>query len=107
MFLKKARVRFDGLYISRCHYWRPGQTEFGLTNPYIMVTYFRYMRFYRDGTAITLCSTMEPIEAVKLFRRPPKNVKSLMAGTWTMSGNKLEVLMTDKDRPNTVFSMKL
>ena len=50
---------------------------------------------------------MEPIDAVKLLRKPPKNVKSLMAGNWTMSGNKLEVIMTDRDRPNVVFNMRL
>ncbi|KAI9024030.1 hypothetical protein DFJ74DRAFT_60903 [Hyaloraphidium curvatum] len=107
MFLKRPRVRHDGLYISRCHYWRPGQTDFGLTSPYLLVTYFRYLRFYRDGTAISLCTTTEPIDAVKLFRKLPKNVKSLMTGHWTLTGNRVEVVLTDRDRPNTVFTMRL
>lgn len=130
MFLKRPRVRYDGLYISRwsvflsatkrlmssinqafpssySHYWRPGESEYGLSKPYILVTYFRYLRFYRDGSAISLCSTIEPIDAVKLLRKPPKNVKSLMVGTWTMSGNRAELVLTDKDRANTVFNMKL
>jgi hypothetical protein len=64
-------------------------------------------QFFRDGTAVSLCTTVEPIDAVKLLRELPKKVKSLMTGTWTLTNNKLDVVMTDKDRPNAVFNMRL
>jgi F-box protein 9 len=105
MYLAKARIRFDGVYISRIHYWRPGMGDSGFNQPFILVTYFRYLRFYQDGSVISLCTSMEPSEALKLLKSSIRS-KNMMVGTWTF-GTMLELVLKDLDRPRTEFKMAL
>ncbi|RMD43339.1 hypothetical protein DV735_g1717, partial [Chaetothyriales sp. CBS 134920] len=61
------RVRFTGVYISTVNYTRPGgpsAMQVTWSNPVHIVTYYRYLRFFRDGTCISLLSTSEPIDVV-------------------------------------------
>lgn len=67
MFRRRSRVRFNGCYISTINYIRAGQTVNSLifgASPVHIVTYYRYLRFYRDGTAVTLCTVEEPAAVV-------------------------------------------
>ncbi|KAI8854784.1 hypothetical protein BC829DRAFT_412882 [Chytridium lagenaria] len=64
MWLDKPRIRFDGVYISRINYVREGYTE-SFNKPFLIVTYFRYIRFFPDGTVIFWRSPLEPAVAVK------------------------------------------
>ena len=62
------RIRFTGVYISTVNYTRSGgasATQFTWSNPIHIVTYFRYLRFFRDGTCISLLTTSEPIDVVQ------------------------------------------
>lgn len=61
------RIRFSGVYISTVNYTRPGgasATQYVWSNPIHIVTYYRYLRFFRDGTCISLLTTNEPLEVV-------------------------------------------
>ncbi|ROW14751.1 hypothetical protein VPNG_03666 [Cytospora leucostoma] len=66
MFRRRPRIRFNGCYISTCNYIRSGQQTNSLAwnSPVHIVTYYRYLRFFRDGTAITLCTVEEPANVV-------------------------------------------
>ncbi|OIW24029.1 F-box domain-containing protein [Coniochaeta ligniaria NRRL 30616] len=67
MFRLRPRVRFGGCYISTVNYMRSGQASAHATtwhSPVHIVTYYRYLRFYRDGTVISLLTTSEPAEVV-------------------------------------------
>lgn len=67
MLHHRPRIRFNGVYISTVHYHRPGQasaSQLTWTNPVHIVTYYRYLRFYRDGSVISLLTTAQPIEVV-------------------------------------------
>ena len=46
MFLKRPRLRFDGCYISKTTYIRPGENSFQdqYYKPWHLVEYFRYLR---------------------------------------------------------------
>lgn len=68
MYLERPRVWFNGVYISTCNYLRPGVGE-SWNNPIHMVTYYRYLRFFEDGTCISLLTVDEPKEVVPLFNR--------------------------------------
>lgn len=68
MYMSRPRLRFDGIYISTCNYLRPGVGESWYT-PLLMVTYYRYLRFYKDGRAISLLTTDEPRDVVPVFVR--------------------------------------
>ncbi|KAF8475549.1 hypothetical protein BDZ91DRAFT_709893 [Kalaharituber pfeilii] len=71
MFQDRPRIRYNGLYISTCNYIRPGIFQSTATThaPVHIVTYYRYLRFYADGTVISLLSTHEPSEVVYGFSK--------------------------------------
>ena len=72
MFRLRPRIRFGGLYISTVNYSRPGApstSQLTWNSPVLIVTYYRYLRFYRDGTVISLLTTTDPSEVVPIFHR--------------------------------------
>ncbi|KAI1433827.1 hypothetical protein GGR50DRAFT_665940 [Xylaria sp. CBS 124048] len=72
MFRHRPRVRFGGCYISTVNYIRPGQNagqQLTWNTPVHIVTYYRYLRFFRDGTAISLLTTDEPAHVVHHLKR--------------------------------------
>ena len=52
MFLGRPHLRFDGLYVSRNTYIRTGLVEWRVRNPVHLVCYYRYLRFFPDGTLL-------------------------------------------------------
>ena len=75
MFYSRPRIRFNGLYISTCNYIRPGAFHSSSTTvtgaaPVHIVTYYRYLRFYPDGTCLSLLTTHEPPEVVYHLSKP-------------------------------------
>lgn len=61
MYLQRPRLNFDGMYISKASYARAG--EKGLDNfyqPWHLVEYYRYLRFFADGTVYFLTTPDEP-----------------------------------------------
>ncbi|TPX09283.1 uncharacterized protein E0L32_009475 [Thyridium curvatum] len=72
MFRQRPRVRFNGCYISTVNYIRSGQasaSQVTWNSPVHIVTYFRYLRLLRDGTAISLLTTAEPQDVVHHLAR--------------------------------------
>lgn len=67
IFHSHPRIRFTGVYISTVNYTRAGgasASQSTWNTPVHIVTYYRYLRFFRDGTVISLLSTNEPIDVV-------------------------------------------
>ncbi|KAJ3072147.1 hypothetical protein HDU98_004119 [Podochytrium sp. JEL0797] len=64
LWLEKPRPSFSGIYISRVNYIRQGYAE-SYYNPYLMVTYFRYLRLFRDGSMLLWTTSVEPSQALK------------------------------------------
>ncbi|KAF4556312.1 F-box-like domain-containing protein 3 [Elsinoe fawcettii] len=72
MFRARPRVRFHGVYISTVNYTRPGGASSTIntwSTPVHVVTYYRYLRFYRDGTCISLLTTAEPVDVVHIISK--------------------------------------
>jgi hypothetical protein len=64
-------MRFDGLYISRNTYVRMGVKEFGSPHaPAHFVVYFRYYRFWPDGTVLYRTSPVVPKTAGRPMTGP-------------------------------------
>lgn len=74
MYLDRPRLRFDGIYISTCNYMRPGIGQ-SWYSPILMVTYYRYLRFFPNGTCLSLLSTDEPKDTVPVFIKQSAGVK--------------------------------
>ncbi|KAK7750099.1 hypothetical protein SLS62_007967 [Diatrype stigma] len=72
MFRSRPRVRFNGCYISTVNYIRAGQAsghQITWNSPVHIVTYYRYLRLFRDGAAISLLTTEEPAHVVPHLTR--------------------------------------
>ncbi|CAB5361549.1 unnamed protein product [Rhizophagus irregularis] len=97
MYIERPRIRLDGVFISTCNYLRPGSAENTWNQPIHLVTYYRYIRFYSDGTCVALLTTNEPINVVKNFGCDYKS-KSFMNGKWELSDN--HILMIQAKDPD-------
>ncbi|EMD96967.1 hypothetical protein COCC4DRAFT_199675 [Bipolaris maydis ATCC 48331] len=99
LFRQRPRIRFNGCYISTVNYARPGQaqpTTSTWNSPIHIVTYFRYLRFLRDGTCISLLTTSEPPDVVPYLyiehlhknhhNLPTAPMKDAVLGRWRLSG---------------------
>ncbi|KAI2777469.1 hypothetical protein F4815DRAFT_480901 [Daldinia loculata] len=105
MFRRRPRVRFNGCYISTVNYIRPGQAsahQVTWNSPVHIVTYYRYLRLFRDGTAISLLTTDEPAHVVHHLTRdnvalhrggsgphylPSAVMGSALKGRWRLSSS--------------------
>lgn len=99
LFRERPRVRFNGCYISTVNYTRPGAsspTSVSWNSPIHIVTYYRYLRFLRDGTCISLLTTSEPADVVPYLHMehvhknhgnlPSAPMKDALLGNWWLSG---------------------
>ncbi|TKA80217.1 hypothetical protein B0A55_04160 [Friedmanniomyces simplex] len=103
LFRSRPRLRFNGCYISTVNYTRAGATSTNTLTwgtPVHVVTYFRYLRFFRDGTAISLLTTAEPADVVHHLLKenlhahhhrqdsmlPSAVMKDALRGRWRLSG---------------------
>ncbi|KAF2758139.1 hypothetical protein EJ05DRAFT_378785 [Pseudovirgaria hyperparasitica] len=100
MFRLRPRIRFNGVYISTVNYTRPGASspsQVTWNTPVLIVTYFRYLRFFRDGTCISLLTLAEPSDVVHHLipenmkqkhqgNLPQSVMKEALAGRWRLSG---------------------
>lgn len=102
MFRLRPRIRFNGCYISTNNYIRPGQAsvnQLTWNSPIHIVTYYRYLRFFRDGSLISLLTTSEPAEVVhhltkellvahknkKSAHLPSAVMENALRGRWRLS----------------------
>ncbi|UPX19359.1 uncharacterized protein EKO05_0009626 [Ascochyta rabiei] len=99
LFRRRPRIRFNGCYISTVNYQRPGAAStLSLTwnSPIHIVTYYRYLRFLRDGTCISLLTTSEPADVVPYLyiehmhknhgNLPSAPMKDALLGRWRLTG---------------------
>jgi F-box protein 9 len=80
MYRHYPRIRFTGLYISTVNYARPGASsplQVTWNTPVHIVTYYRYLRFFRDGTVLSLLSTAAPSEVVPVFSKETSQGKDV------------------------------
>lgn len=124
MIQQRPFIKFCGCYISVVNYYSEGgKAEFSLswTNPVRLITYYRYLRFYPDGTCIKLLTDLEPVRVVPHFLKynslrsvaPVADVKGPVApkeghriyhGSWTIStSNEVHVAIHDGAVPYYTF----
>jgi len=70
MWLRRPRLLFEGVWVSRNTYLRPGQRQelASFTTPIHQVLYYRMFRFFPDGTVLSTMSFEEPKEIIQWFQ---------------------------------------
>ena len=102
MFRTRPRIRFNGCYISTVNYPRPGaptQSQLTWNTPVHIVTYYRYLRFFRDGSCVSLLTTEQPLDVVHHLTKenlharhnresmlPSAVMRHALCGRWRLSG---------------------
>ena len=135
MFHSRPRIRFNGCYISTVNYIRPGAataSQATWTSPVLIITYYRYLRFFRDGTCASLLTTSEPSDVIHHLTKgnlhthhagglPSAVMNHALRGRWKLSGNPYSVDVpvedegtihietdgADADRPQPKYIYKL
>ena len=71
-------IRFDGVYVNKMHYVRYGlQDEYGLRPQFDVVTY-KYLRFYRNGTMVSIYTSVAPEKFIPKFYEKQMTFEQLM-----------------------------
>ena len=134
MFHRRPRLRFHGCYISTVNYIRPGAataSQATWNSPVLIVTYYRYLRFFRDGTCVSLLTTTEPPDVVPHLNKenthtrhagglPSAVMNHALRGRWKLSGDPyaevdpdqegmlhIETEGADADRPQPKYIYKM
>ncbi|KAJ4984074.1 F-box protein pof7 [Stagonosporopsis vannaccii] len=115
LFYRRPRIRFNGCYISTVNYQRSGAAStMSLTwgSPIHIVTYYRYLRFHRDGTCISLLTTSEPADVVPYLyiehmhrnhgNLPSAPMKDALLGRWRLSGPEIPGIV-DGEKEGTLI----
>ena len=131
MLRARPRLRFNGCYISTVNYHRPGtslqSSNATWSSPVHIVTYYRYLRFFRDGSCISLLTTTEPADVVHHLTQenmhshhsresmlPSAVMRHALRGRWRLSGHEPEdegegdvYIETEGVDPKYMFKMNL
>lgn len=104
VFIKKLRVNYDGVYISRTRYIRQGEVGFqDLTyRPFHVVRYYRYLRFLPENRVLILTSNEEPEKIVPIFRHATRAKQfspelSVLEGTYEFISPNYISIVAEKD----------
>jgi F-box protein 9 len=73
MFLDRPHLRFEGIYVARNTYIRTGATEWKVRNPVHLVAYYRYCRFFSDGTFLYRTTPEVVGKVVKSLMQKPSS----------------------------------
>nr|CAH0098555.1 unnamed protein product [Daphnia galeata] len=99
MFIYRPRLQFHGCYISKTSYVRQGENSFQDTNyqPWHLVNYFRYLRFYPDRTAVM--NTTADMPSLVVSKRLKRKDPSCFNGFYTLNGNVVTCIFKRKRIP--------
>lgn len=136
MLRSRPRIRYNGCYISTVNYIRPGAStasQATWNSPVLIVTYYRYLRFFRNGTCVSLLTTHEPGDVVHYLTKenlhprhaggsPAVAMNHALRGRWKLSGNPydsepeentpegtlhIETEGADADKPNPKYVYRM
>ena len=99
MFINRPRLLYDGCYISKTSYSRPGENSFQDADyqPWHLVTYFRYLRFFADGTALMLTTADAPSTMLAHLKRKNGRHPALIRGIYSFHDTFVRVVFKRKN----------
>ena len=100
MFLTRPRLYLSGVYVSRTKYLRTGSTEGVYVNPVHEVVYYRYFKFYEEGTLVCLTSCEKPAKVIPELGMDTEKVRK---GVWMVREGEL---LAHAVEGNNVFSYR-
>ncbi|XP_074031057.1 F-box only protein 9 isoform X2 [Leptinotarsa decemlineata] len=107
MFIERPRVLFDGCYISKTTYIRNGENVFQdqFYRPWYLVAYYRYLRFFPDGTVLMLTSSDEPVQCINLMKSKIAR-HPVMTGFYRLKNETVTIVVQKQDNKISPQGMK-
>ncbi|KAG8199518.1 hypothetical protein JTE90_009364 [Oedothorax gibbosus] len=95
MFLQRPHLSFNGVYISKTTYVRYGESSFQDTNyrPCYIVEYYRYLRFFPDGTVLMFTTPDDPYQSIYKLRDKKCKQPNVMSGRYKLVGSTVMAIM--------------
>lgn len=94
MYLNRPHVLCNGCYISRTSYMRIGEKSLdGFYKPWHLVEYFRYLRFFPDGTILMMSSSEDPFSTLSKLRSRQSKEQGLLRGRYRMAGDRISAVL--------------
>ncbi|KAK7590264.1 hypothetical protein V9T40_001877 [Parthenolecanium corni] len=86
MYINHPRIGTNGCYIGETKYYRQGERSFQDQNyrPFHLVVYYRYLRFFADGTVLMVNSTEVPNVIVGQLRNKSAKNGALFRGCYNI-----------------------
>lgn len=109
-YIEQPRLRFDGVYISVCHYVRRGASEYAWVNNMHLITYHRYLRFFADGIVLSLLANEEHTpQSVIPVLKPSLQMKGVHVGSWQLDGSLVRIsdLHAPQDYPRSRYRFQM
>mmetsp|Transcript_20682 Transcript_20682/g.39305 ORF Transcript_20682/g.39305 Transcript_20682/m.39305 type:complete len:311 (+) Transcript_20682:229-1161(+) len=96
MWMYRPRLRFDGIYVSRNTYVKPGSAGWHNSKPVHLVVYYRYLYFHPEGT-MAYKTSPHPLkqvakEILRCKRTRPND--GIYCGQWALSESTLTTTLT-------------
>ncbi len=97
MYLRRPRLNFDGVYISKTSYVRAGEQSLdNFYAPWHLVEYYRYFRFFADGSVLFMTCADEPKNVVNKLNVAITGQSDILKGEWTLDDSKISILVNNK-----------
>uniref|UniRef100_A0A914VYC8 F-box protein Hrt3/FBXO9 C-terminal domain-containing protein n=1 Tax=Plectus sambesii TaxID=2011161 RepID=A0A914VYC8_9BILA len=88
MYIERPHVWHHGAYIAKMTYVRHGESSFQdrFYRPWHIVVYYRFIRFFSDGTIIMVTTPEDPGSAVPLLRSRNPRIPGVLIGRYRLTG---------------------
>ncbi|KAK0404978.1 hypothetical protein QR680_017735 [Steinernema hermaphroditum] len=115
MYLQVPHLQFFGVYVAKTTYLRHGESSFQdkFYRPWHMVTYYRILRFFANGSVLMLTSPEHPSTLVGHLRnrRDAKGCEGILFGRYWNNGSSISMKLTQvvnrkKARQHQVLNSK-
>ncbi|KAL0274615.1 UNVERIFIED_CONTAM: hypothetical protein PYX00_002708 [Menopon gallinae] len=102
MYLGRPRLNFNGCYISKTTYIRHGENSFQdqFYRPWHVVEYYRYLRFFPEGTVLMLTTPDQPVPILNLLKKREARSPSILSGHYRLRDDKVTIILHRQDLLN-------
>ncbi|XP_017777306.1 PREDICTED: F-box only protein 9 isoform X2 [Nicrophorus vespilloides] len=99
MYVKRARLHFNGCYISKTTYLRHGENSFQdqFYRPWHLVAYYRYLRFFPDGLVLMLTTPDEPAQCVTHLKTRISKLPTILKGHYRLKDDKVTIVVQHQE----------
>lgn len=103
MYIHRPRICYNGVYINKTTYVRHGESSFQDTSyrPCFLVEYFRYLRFFPEGTALMLTTPDNPYLSLGKLRSRRPGYSSILVGKFRLEGTRVKVVLNKPAKKGT------